>query len=486
MLLRVVAAVDDPSLERRLAKVLRQPDLILEPAGGDDPWQSALRVGGDFIIVSLSLLPRPLHESVAALRRLPDAPSVVVMSEHEDPVERATLLAAGCDAVLHAGLPAEVLQDVLITLLLKRLAIGKQRLEQRALAEPRLVDFASSSALMQRFMETVGRVAKSDTALLVLGETGVGKERLARAIHLESARADGPFVPVNCGALPESLLESEIFGHEEGSFTGATRARRGCFELAHRGTIFLDEIAEMPIHLQVELLRVIQDHQIQRVGSEKAIAVDVRIMAATNRDLQAEVNANRFRKDLYYRLSVVTLTVPPLREHAGDIPALAACYVEHLRPRVGCRVTGITDDAMQALCRYQWPGNVRELINVIERAMLLCSGDRITVQDLPESISGARPPGRPQSETLSQPLALPDDMLHKPWQEVRRLILDQSERTYLAALLDQTGGRIAETAHRAGICPRALFEKMKRCGLRKEDYRPYRAQSRHSPPLRTQ
>ncbi|MCU0663820.1 MAG: sigma-54 dependent transcriptional regulator, partial [Myxococcota bacterium] len=295
-----------------------------------------------------------------------------------------------------------------------------------------------------------------------------------RAIHAESPRSSGPFIAVNCGALPESLLESELFGHEEGAFTGASRSRRGWFELAHRGTIFLDEIGEMPPHVQVRLLRVLQDQEVQRIGAEASIKVNVRVMAATNRDLLAEVESGRFRRDLYYRLSVVTLSVPPLSQRPEDIRDMALWYVEALRPRVGRSVDSISEEALEALAEYTWPGNVRELINVIERAMLLCAEDEITLSDLPDTIRGARPDAFPMPLVLA-PDADDDGMtplIAEPLAEAKRKAIDAFERAYLTLLLRFNEGRIGKTAAKAGITSRALYEKMRHHGLRKEDFKP--------------
>jgi DNA-binding NtrC family response regulator len=336
-----------------------------------------------------------------------------------------------------------------------------------------LADFISSSPAMQRFMKTVYRVVDSDAPLLINGETGVGKERLARAIHAASRRSDGPFISVNCGAIPENLLESQLFGHEKGAFTGASRAQRGCFELAHRGIVFLDEITELPFHLQVKLLHVLQDYAIRPVGSEATIDVDVRVIAASNKSIEHEVKERRFRHDLYYRLSVVTLTVPPLRERREDIPGLASAFIGELAVRVGRRIRGITGDALQRLSEYAWPGNVRELINVLERAVLLCEGAEVTSDDLPEEIR-ATVVSLSDGAAAGQTPAMASDVgpwLGKPLREGREAAAEQFERAYLCALLRETQGRIAETARRAGIEPRSLFTKMRRYGLRKEDFK---------------
>jgi len=474
MLLRVILAMDDARRRKQIRRLLAQDDVIVESLRGRTLlWERAARRSGDIIVAGQSVLSQPPERSIEMVHQLPESPSVVVIADTEDAEQHAGLLAAGCDVVLYAQLPEERLADALEAVVEKRRASAQRTpVIRRPLARPQLSDFVSNSLAMRAFMRLVQRVVHSNTALLILGETGVGKERLARAIHAEGPRSNGPFVAVNCGALPESLLESELFGHEEGAFTGATRSRRGAFEIAHRGTIFLDEIAEMPLHLQVKLLRVLQDHEVQRVGGEEPFTVEVRVMAASNRDLEAEIEDRRFRKDLYYRLSVVCLTIPPLRERREDIPALVESYIEHLGPRIGRPVAGIAESAMDALCRYSWPGNVRELINVVERAMLLCTRHEIALADLPAAIGGR--PRAGQSAGLSIPSGpddVPDDWLARPLKDVRASITRDVEKAYLGALLRRTGGRVGETAERAGIQPRSLYEKMKEYGLRKEDFR---------------
>jgi len=476
MLIHVIVAINTPKLKRQLHKLLTQQDVIVETLRGKKlSLESISRASSDLIIVSKSLVPDPVANTVKLIRQLPDSPQVIIISDREDPEERAQLIAAGCDSVLYSGLSPIRLHEVIKAILSKQREILKRSVATgRTLAQPRLTDFVSSSPAMQTFMDMVRRVITSDVPLLILGETGVGKERLARAIHSEGPRSEGPFITINCGSLPETLLESELFGHEEGAFTGAIRSRRGWFELAHRGTVFLDEIGELPLHLQVKLLHVLQEHEIQRVGSEKSFKVDVRVIAATNRNLASEVEAQRFRKDLFYRLSVVNLTIPPLRDRREDIPALVESYVHYLRPRIKREVYRITDDALTSLCQYSWPGNVRELINVIERAMLLCTGGEITINDLPETISRRQGSHRIRVSMLPtspEILSILEQLLQKPLRAARQQILEDFECTYLTGLLQVMGGRIGKTAERAGIQPRSLFDKMKHHNLRKEDFR---------------
>lgn len=471
MLFRVTLAISGCSVRNRLANLLRADDVVTEVVSGRGLWGRAIRKSCDLILVSGNAMPEPFDASLQTVRSLPESPAVVVICETGDPQRQARFLSAGCDMVLYAHLPEESLREALRAVLAKREGLAAKR----PMAQASLSDFVSESPAMHAFLGIVSRVVPSKTALLVLGETGVGKERLARAIHAEGPRRAGPFVAVNCGALPESLLESELFGHEEGAFTGATRSRRGAFELAHNGTIFLDEIGEMPHHLQVKLLRVLQDHEIQRVGGEKPFQVDVRVVAASNRNLEEEVEHKRFRKDLYYRLGVVSLTVPPLRQRVQDIPDLVENYIHYLRPRIGREVRGIDQQAMAALKQYFWPGNVRELINVVERAMLLCGGDQITAQDLPASIRDAGKGAVGEGAYIAIPKTshqAPAEWLHRPLKEVRDGAVEALERSYLSAMLKATGGRIGQTAQRSGIEARSVYAKMRRYGLRKEDFRP--------------
>jgi two-component system, NtrC family, response regulator AtoC len=477
MLGQVVLALSDARLRARVRRTLSQADMLVENVENtDELWAQLARRSSDMLVVSRGRIPEPAAETIAALRGLPDSPEIVVLDDGGDAEDRAKLLAAGCFAVLDEALSSQALRGVVSAILARRRTETTGTfVARRAMPDPRLDDFITTSPAMQAFMSLVHRVVPSDTSLLILGETGVGKEHLARAIHAESPRASGPFIAVNCGALAETLLESELFGHEEGAFTGATRSRRGCFELAHKGVVFLDEIGELPQHLQVKLLHVLQRREIQRLGGETSIAIDVRIMAATNRDIGIEVEARRFRPDLYYRLSVVSLAIPPLRERKEDIAVLVDSYLEYFRGHIRRNVTGVTDEALEALKRYDWPGNVRELVNIIERAMLLTSGVKIGALDLPEPFRASR---RAAASTPAAPalhdddeLGLPPHVLKKSLREAREVVLAEFERAYLKALMQETGGRINETAKRAGMEPRSLFDKLKRHGLKKESFR---------------
>ncbi len=486
MLVRVLLVVQSAAQRERLQKLLAQRSIIPSFLPVDvDLVEQLQRRSSDLVLVdesSLSSQGADGRRTIAAIRELSERPEVVVLMRGEDPELRTALTSAGAMAVVNEKLPDGALEQTLRALLRRRredvqLSLRFDRREDQA----RLSDFVSNSPTMSEFLDVVRRVVATTSSLLVLGETGVGKERLARAIHAEGPRARAPFLAVNCAALAESLLESELFGYEEGAFTGATRPHRGYFELAHRGTIFLDEIGEMPSHLQVKLLRVLQEKRIQPVGSESPVGVDVRVMAATNRDLATDLRNGRFRADLYYRLGVVTLTVPPLRERREDIQPLAESFVEHFRPLAAHRLTGVHPSAMAAIRTYAWPGNVRELINVIERAVLLCNGSEITLSDLPGEIRAGNTPAIPHAARLASPgdTSVPEPL---PWRTARQRALLDFERQYFSTLLRATGGKIGETARRAQIDPRALYDKLKRLSLRKEDFRAASSKTKGSGP----
>lgn len=301
---------------------------------------------------------------------------------------------------------------------------------------------------MLAFVETV---APTDATVLITGESGTGKELVAHAIHSGSKRCDKPLVTVNCAALAESLLESELFGHEKGAFTGADKKREGRFVQANGGTLFLDEIGEIPLSLQAKLLRALQQGEIQRVGSDHPITVDVRIIAATNRDLRKEAREKRFREDLYFRLNVISIESPPLRARNGDIPLLAAFFLQRFSEKNGKKINGFSPRAMDALLRYQWPGNVRELENAVERAVILCTGELISETELPLNIVNA--PEKPQPSSKTEGLALDG------------LSLDMVEKQVIESTLKLVGENKSEAARRLGITRATLHNKLRKYGL---------------------
>lgn len=480
MLVRVSLGIDDEALRKRVLATLPFAETLVVGRGARSDLLSRLHERtADLVLVDADDLDA-LVAVVAAVAEHPDRPQLVALLPNEDPETHARALAAGVGTVIDASVPPEVLGPALASLVTRRRevrlaeSVVVNRAQRREL--PRLV---TASAVMDKVLSTAQRVARSDSPVLLLGETGVGKERIAEVLHRSSTRAQGPFVPVNCAAIPNELFEAELFGHERGAFTGAQRARRGLFELAHEGTLFLDEVGEVPLAMQSKLLRALQDHAVRPLGSSQTIEVDVRVVAATNRDLHREMEAGRFRSDLYYRLCVVELSIPPLRERREDIEVLVPVLVEHFAGRLGRASAPVSTAAMDSLMAYRWPGNVRELANVLERAVLLTDAPSINIGDLPPILQAhaqlTSPPIAAElcdpGSNLGEVVRLPDAWRSQSWKVVREGILEAGERAYLVAVLSSVQGKVGDAARLAGMSARALFEKMKRHGLRKEDFR---------------
>lgn len=328
-------------------------------------------------------------------------------------------------------------------------------------------ELIGKSPELERVLATVKQVAPTSSTVLLRGESGTGKELVARAIHVNSPRRDKPFVGVNCAALAPGVLESELFGHEKGSFTNAVSRKLGRFELADEGTIFLDEVGDLPMETQVKLLRVIQEREFERVGGTETIRVDVRIISATNRNLEELIRAGKFREDLYYRLNVFPIYLPPLRKRSGDIPILARHFLHKFGRVTGKTVRGISEGALQKLCSYPWPGNVRELENVMERALILAQGDEISEADLD---FGIRPyPALP--DPVYQPLTAPQiqepasAVLSTGKGEALNDVLEEIEKKRLLDAMEKHGGRKAEAARELGINRSTLYYRLKKYGL---------------------
>lgn len=473
MLIRLAVAIQNKALMKEIERSLGSVSDIqikhFSTTGIKKTWQALVRSCADIFLISDSKIPKPMESEIAILNNLPEKPITIVLHGNDSPEDHAQLVAAGADTVLYSKIPSTSLIEAIESIIeSRRQYYVLDRYDRAGRLKPAISDFVSDSEQMQMFMDEVRQVVSSNATLLILGETGVGKEHLAKAIHAESQRSSGPFVAVNTAALPEQLLESELFGHEQGAFTGAIRSRRGAFEMAHNGTIFLDEIGDMPLHLQSKLLRVLQDYEVVPVGGEDPVWVDVRVIAATNKNLELDIGNGTFRMDLFYRLSVVSLTIPPLRERKEDIAPLISTFIKHFRKRIGRDVDEISEATLDVLSRYNWPGNVRELMNVIERAMLLCKTNRITLKNLPANISKAEPAnnGSDGSGILDR-----KSWENKTLHEVTRDAVRYIEFQYLDMVLQKTKGRVGRAAEMAGIHPRGLFNKMKELKLKKEDYK---------------
>jgi DNA-binding NtrC family response regulator len=349
----------------------------------------------------------------------------------------------------------------------RRLVDRTQALEQQLEAQERFAGLIGTSPRMLEVYRLIDGVASATSTVLVTGETGTGKELVARVIHQRSGSSAGPMVSINCAAIPKELVESELFGHVRGAFTGAQSARAGLFETAHGGTLFLDEVGDLPLAAQVKLLRVLQEGEVKRVGADEVKTVDVRVVSATNVDLKAGIAAGSFRSDLYYRLNVIAINLPPLRERDDDVQLLAHHFLQKYARRMSRPPKVLAPDALAALRGYAWPGNVRELEHVMERALVLAAGPVIARADLPPEVQGSN--GR-RSETSSPSQAsrassggaLGDaDYAHLSYAEAKRVAMAQFEDAYVAKLLDRTGGNMSEAARQAGV-DRSNFRRLMR------------------------
>jgi DNA-binding NtrC family response regulator len=348
-----------------------------------------------------------------------------------------------------------------LRLLLERAAAQSKLVERAARLEIQLAyqgvlgELVGSSRPMQQVFALVRQVAPSRAAVLVRGESGTGKELVARAIHTLSPRQNGPFVAVNCAALPETLIESELFGHEKGAFTGALERRAGCFELAHGGTLLLDEIGDMPFPTQAKLLRVLEDSRVRRLGGKQEMTVDVRVVAATNKTLEEGIRKGTFREDLYYRLNVFPIQLPPLRDRKDDLAMLCAAIIEDLNRKHECKVTEVSPQALERMEQYSWPGNVRELRNVLERAVIIVGEGSIGVSQLPAILSGAeaRAVPAPEASTSGPAVTLPVGVT-----------IDQAERAVIEMTLQHTRNNKTRAADILGISLKTLFNKLKGYG----------------------
>ncbi len=445
---RVLVVDDEENLRVVLRTLLRRHGYEVETAAsGDEALAMVDSFGPDVVLTDVRMPKMGGLDLLSTLKAKGNDATVIVMSAYGNMDLALDAMKAGAyDYVQKPFKPDEV-----VLALRKAEERELLRRENRALRdeirkEHRFEDILAKSARMQEIFRTITKIAEYKTTVLVTGESGVGKELVARAIHRRSTRRGGPFVAVNCGAIPENLLESELFGHKKGAFTDAVHDRRGLFEEANGGTLFLDEIGELPLGLQVKLLRVLEDEKIRRVGETRDVQVDVRIITATHRDLQNETKAGRFREDLFYRLNVLPIHCPPLRERRDDIPLLIDHFVARNNSRLGTSIRGLDTETRRLLYEYAWPGNVRELENTIERAMVLAEGEQIIAADLPERIREARDPV--QVQLASGELSV---------KKTTRII----EEILIRRALTKTKGNRTRAAEVLEISHRALLYKIK-------------------------
>jgi len=423
-------------------------------AGADDGTKAvtlAREKPFDLILMDVRMADMGGIEALKEIKAYNPSIPILIMTAYSNVESAVEAIKAGAYDYLTKPLDFDVLRLTMERALEHvSLKAENQELRQRLVSSFDPKNIVGRSEAMRRLMETVAMVAPSEATVLITGQSGTGKELIAKAIHFTSPRKTGPLGPVNCAALSETLLESELFGHEKGAFTGADKRREGRFMQANKGTIFLDEIGEISSAMQAKLLRVIQEREIQRVGSDNALRVDVRIVAATHRDLKAEVEAGRIRQDLYYRLNVMTLTVPPLRDRGEDVPLLAMHFLHKFAEANRKVAKGFTPQAMDMLLKYDWPGNVRELENAVERAVVLMPGDFVTEKELPLSVN--------QEKAHEEQNA--NQLIERGPAEI--LPLEAVEREAILAALEVTGGNKTEAAKQLGITRKTLLAKLQR------------------------
>ena len=443
----ILVVDDEETMTESLAAWLREDGYSVDVASSGREAVEKARAR-DYAIYFVDLkMPGGLDgiETMMELRRLHPEASVIVITAYATVDTAITAMKEGAqEYIVKPCHPQEISLLVERIIRVKNLERENAILRRKLTRQYRFHDLVSKNARMAAVFELAREVASQRSTVLVQGESGTGKELVARAIHYSGDRGTGPFVPVSCAALAETLLESELFGHERGAFTGATSQRKGKFEIAHGGTLFLDEIGEISAKVQVDLLRVLQERRFFRVGGTEEVEVDVRVIAATNRDLALEVREGRFRDDLFYRLNVIDIRIPPLRERREDVPLLAQEFLDRLSHELGREVTGISDEALRILMDHDWPGNVRELENAIERALVTCKSGVLAAEDLAFLRPGA-----------------PADDLRLP----AGLTLQDLERQYVAVTLQRTQGNVKAAADALGIDRSTLYEKIKKYGI---------------------
>jgi two-component system response regulator HydG len=441
--LKVLVVDDEPAVVTSLQKVLVREGLTVLTASNGRQALEVVRDEAVAVVITDFQMPEMSGlDLLRSLKAITPETEVILITAHGTIEMAVNAMKQGAyDFVVKPFKRHDIVRGVRRALEKQRLVLENRQLRaelDRTLGHRQII---GQSLVMQEMLDLVEQVASSSAAVLLTGESGTGKELVARALHQGSLRASNAFVAINCAAIPDTLLESELFGYERGAFTGATSRKEGRFERAHKGTLFLDEIGEMAPHVQVKLLRALQDGEIERLGGTKTIQVDCRIVAATNRDLVEAVRRERFREDLYYRLNVITIDLPPLRERLDDVALLAHRFLDIYAKKNDKKVDGVTPNALELLSNYTWPGNVRELENVIERAIVLCKDNMITVDNLPPMMRAHQGAQR----MVTFPVGTP---------------LDDIEQRMIAETLKMTQGDKRLAAQLLGIATRTIYRKL--------------------------
>jgi len=452
---RVLIADDEDAQRNGLASMVRAWGFAADTAAdGQEALEKLLADPASVLITDLKM---PRMDGFELLRRLPaeniNIPAIVLTAFGNIETAVSTMHELGAFWFLEKPIQPSVLRVLLDRAIAHaRLAEETQRLQRQLSQSGSMGQMAGQSPVMRRAFALIEQVAPSKAAVLITGESGTGKELVARALHAHSPRRAGPFVALNCAAMPESLIESELFGHEKGAFTGAVERRAGCFELAQQGTLLLDEIGDMPVNTQAKLLRVLEDSRVRRLGGKTEMLVDVRVVASTNKNLAEAIRKGQFREDLYYRLNVFEMQLPPLRERMDDIPVLCGALLDELNRKHATQVAEISSEALDLLKRHQWPGNVRELRNALERAVILAGEGAIQPRHLPPTLL----PAAPQPDAPPAPVN-DDFVLIRPGTTI-----DDAERALILRTVQLTKGNKTRAAEILGITLKTLMNKLNR------------------------
>ncbi|HEX9243137.1 MAG TPA: sigma-54 dependent transcriptional regulator [Anaeromyxobacter sp.] len=457
---RVLVVDDKENMRRLVVRILADAFEVEEADDGARALALVATRAYDVVVTDIRMPGADGFELLAAVKARAPATEVVLMTGYATVQDAVRAMKQGAFDYLEKPFDPDAALAVV-----QRAAARKRLGDDARLAAPPGDEDAfhalvGRSAAMRGVYRLLEKAAAVDATVLLVGETGTGKELAARAIHYHSPRKERRFVPVNCGALPAELVESELFGHARGAFTGAAAAKPGLFQEAEGGTIFLDEVGELPLPAQVKLNRVLQEKEIRRVGETQATAVNVRVVAATHRDLKEEVRAGRFREDLFYRLNVFSVTLPPLRERSEDVPLLAAHFLEKHARALRRTLRGFSPDAMRLLAGHAWPGNVRELENVVERAVAIAGGELVEADDLPPDVAAAAAP------------AAGPVLAALPYKDAVAGARERITRDYLVALMTELEGNVTRAAERAGLERESLHRLLRKHGLRSEDFKP--------------
>ncbi|MBI4817379.1 MAG: sigma-54-dependent Fis family transcriptional regulator [Deltaproteobacteria bacterium] len=453
----MLVADDEVNLRKVLEAMLRREGY--EVLLAEDGRQALDILKTRHVDVVLTDLRMPHVDGMTLIRQIvPNGPPVIVLTAHGTIETAVEALKLGAFHFVTKPYDKTELRNV-IGAAVRTAALAQQNPAPASESE---IGIIGNSEKLRAVFRTIDKVAATPSTVLITGESGTGKELVASALHRKSPRSERPFIRINCAAIPRELIEAELFGYERGAFTGAVTAKPGRFELADGGTLFLDEIGDVPTEMQVKLLRALQESEFERVGGISTTHVDVRLVAATNRDLKADIAAGRFREDLYYRLAVVPIELPPLRERLDDMPLLVEHFRKKFNQRLDRRIESITDEAIEALKRYSWPGNIRELENVMERTILFADGGVIGEDELPETIR------RDTSIPADAPISGPPRPIG-PLKEIVRQHTETLEKALITRALEETGGNVTRAARKLAISRKALQNKMKELGLREAE-----------------